>query len=68
MEKLCGKVAMTVALTSSVQPSGGALIAATVPMLPVAPPRFSTTNGFLNAASSRSATTRVATSVAPPAG
>jgi hypothetical protein len=41
---------------------------ATVPMLPVAPPRFSTKKVFLNTASSRSATTRVATSVAPPAG
>ena len=59
---------MTVALTRSVQPSAGALTTATVPMLPVAPPRFSTTTGFLSAASSRSATTRVATSVAPPAG
>ena len=59
---------MTVALTSSVQPSGGAFTTATVPMLPVAPPRFSTTTDFFSAASSRSATTRVATSVAPPAG
>ena len=59
---------MTVALISSVQPSGGAVTTATVPMFPVAPPRFSTITDFLSAASSRSAITRVATSVAPPAG
>jgi hypothetical protein len=57
-----------VALTSSVQPSGGAFTTARVPMLPVAPPLFSTITDFFSAASNPSATTREATSVAPPAG
>jgi hypothetical protein len=68
LEKLCGNDAITVALTRSVQPSGGAATTAAVPIFPVAPPRFSTITDFFSAASSRSATTRDATSVAPPAG
>ena len=63
-----GKVAITVALTSNVQPSGCELIAATVPILPVAPPRFSIITAFFSPASSRSATIRLAVSVAPAAG
>src|SRR5581483_6408054 len=68
LEKLCTNDAITVALISTVQPSGGAVTTATVPMLPVAPPRFSTKKVLPMDAVSFSATTRLATSVAPPAG
>ena len=59
---------MTVAFTRSVQPSGLALITATVPMFPVAPGRFSMMTLFFSSVLDPLADTRAPTSVAPPAG
>jgi hypothetical protein len=66
--KLDGNVAITAALTSSVQPSALALTTAAVPILPVAPGRFSMTKLLFRSVSKRSASRRAATSAAPPAG
>jgi hypothetical protein len=59
-------VAMAVAFINSVQPSAAALTTSSVPMLPVAPARFSITIVLFSAAESRSATARAPMSVAPP--
>ena len=53
-------------VNSNVYPSGAVLAAASVPIMPLAPPRFSTTNCWPNAWLSLSAHGRPIASVAPP--
>jgi hypothetical protein len=54
-------------LTPRAWPSAAALATAAVPVLPLAPGRFSTTNGCPSLACRRSATMRVSTSGVDPA-
>ena len=54
-------------LTPSVWPSGTAFATAAVPVLPLAPGRFSTTNGWPSLACRRSATMRATLSGVEPA-
>ena len=54
-------------LTPSVCPSGAALATAAVPVLPLAPGRFSTTNGLPSFVCKRSATMRAMLSGVDPA-
>src|SRR5882762_2932475 len=53
--------------STSVWPSGALLATCSVPMLPEAPGRFSTTTGWPRRAPSRSVTARALVSVTPPA-
>ncbi len=55
------------AMRASVCPSGAAFATASVPMMPEAPGRFSTTPGWPSRGRSRSATSRAVMSLAPPA-
>src|SRR5688572_24506424 len=55
-------------LTSMVCPSAGALAASSVPIVPPAPPRLSTTTGTPRASLSRCATMRPTISLPPPGG
>jgi hypothetical protein len=61
-------VASALDVNSRVWPSGALFATASAPIVPPAPPRFSTTKGWPKASPNRSASGRASTSLLPPGG